>query len=75
MREPDRQEPLSLDAEDCSCVDSLKRSGRRGFHDWLFYLIGRYPYRCLTCGTRVHRWGRRQPLTLVRRAQVASTRS
>ena len=36
------------------CSEYTKRSRRQGLFDFLFFLIGYYPYRCLRCGRRTH---------------------
>lgn len=36
------------------CSGYTRRSSRHGFIDFLFYLVGYYPYRCLRCTRRFH---------------------
>lgn len=36
------------------CSGYTKRSRRQGLFDFLCFLVGLYPYRCLRCGRRTH---------------------
>ena len=43
----------------CHCSDHVRRSRRRGWKDVLQRMLGRYPFRCMDCGHRFYRLGRR----------------
>jgi hypothetical protein len=36
------------------CSGYTKRSRRQGLFDFVCFLFGLYPYRCLRCGRRAH---------------------
>lgn len=36
------------------CTGTIRRSERRGWRDLAKYLLGRYPWRCRTCGHRFY---------------------
>lgn len=43
----------------CLCLTNVYRSTRHGLKEYLYSLIGRYPYRCWDCGRRFYRFRRR----------------
>ncbi len=48
-------ETLSKTAYSCpACTGIIRRSERRGWRDLVWYLLGRYPWRCRACNHRFY---------------------